>query len=92
MDKRCPKRLKAMINERNKFNQYEFDSNKQQKKFRAEGLMNKVLSGQHQSENQASKSMSYQMNNPTKLSLQEIQAIELSGGTIGRDGYGSLNK
>ena len=83
---------KDMTNTVNKFNQYEFSSNKPQVKFRVKGLMNKILSGQHQYEGQASKQMAYQMNNPDKLSLQEKQAIELVGGTIGKDGYSVLNK
>ena len=73
-------------------NQYEFNSQNKQVKFRPKSLMNKVLTGQYVPENQVSKSMAYQMNNPDKLSLQEKQTIELSGGTIGRDGYGILNK
>ena len=73
-------------------NQYEFSSQHKQVKFRVKGLMNKIMSGQMEVENQASKSMAYQMNNPDKLSPQEKQAIELVGGTIGKDGYSVLNK
>ena len=74
-----------------KKDQYEFNGTPQ-KKFSAKGLMNKIMAGHHTPENQSSKGLSAQMNNPDKLSLQEKQAIELNGGTVGKDGFGILNK
>ena len=74
-----------------KRDQFEFNGT-QQRTFRPKGFMNKVLSGQYKPENQSSKGLSAQMNNPDKLSLQEKQAIELAGGEIGEDGFGILNK
>ena len=74
-----------------KRDQYEFNGT-HQKKFSAKGFMNKVLMGHHIPENQSSKGLAAQMNNPDKLSLQEKQAIEFNGGTIGKDGFGILNK